>query len=74
MHLTRKKFCKKYHQVTFSPGLSGHDGYLENVLGLVCLYCELFENGRGPLKIEVKNPKDAPCLRPTASTSLTQDL
>ena len=58
MHLTRKNFCKKYHPVTFSPGFSGQDGYLENVLGLVCLYCEFFEYGRGPLITEMKSPED----------------
>ena len=57
MHLTRKKISKKCHPITFSPGFSGHDGYLKNVLGLVCLYCEFFENERGPLITEVKVQK-----------------
>ena len=60
MHLAKKNFFKKYHPVSFSTGLSGHDGDLGNVLGLVCLYCEFFENDRGPLKISVENQQDAP--------------
>ena len=54
MHFAKKIFFKKYHPVSFSTGLSGHDGDLGNVLGLVCLYCEFFENDKGPLKISVK--------------------
>ena len=60
MHLAKNFFLKKYHPISYSPGFSGHDGRLRNVLGLVCLYCEFFENGRGPLKISVGNLEDAP--------------
>ena len=60
MHFPKKNFFKKCHPITYSPGFSDHDGYLRNVLGLVCLYCDFFENGRGTLKISVQNPEDAP--------------
>ena len=69
MHLAKKIFFKKYHPVSFSTGLSGHDGDLGNVLGLVCLYREFFENDRGPLKISAENQEDAPgrpSLKPRA--------
>ena len=56
MHFKKKFFfLKKYHLVLKSSGFSGHDGSLENVLGLIPMDCEFFENARGLAKVSARN-------------------
>ena len=60
MHFKKIFFLKKCHLILKSPGFSGHDGSLENVLGLIPMDCDFFENARGLAKNTLRMLKTTP--------------